>query len=223
MTATAVFIPHVMARRPQTPCRNVSIRDGEFQLRSRRWPVEEITQLETPGRTPLVTLACADDNAQGQALHVFWDCELDRRILEEHGWGHRMENGFDDQCRCAAFLHHAALHCVAATSSSLFRAPFRARIRPDAYEMEPLHKALRLLRVTLFITDDTGTRSYVSEPNRGRLWQSQPAASAAVYGNRRRIRAARRLHLFSPPPACREAATPRAAAVREAVCRRASK
>jgi hypothetical protein len=33
-----------------------------------------------------VKLACAEDDAQGEALEVFWESELDRRIFEEEGW-----------------------------------------------------------------------------------------------------------------------------------------
>ena len=36
------------------------------QLRSRRWRVGEVVQSTTPGNTPVVRLACADDDAQGQ-------------------------------------------------------------------------------------------------------------------------------------------------------------
>src|SRR5438552_1710480 len=55
------------------------------RVRSRRWLVEEIVRPEQPSHSPIVRLACADDDAQGQSLDVFWDYELDRLIIEEEG------------------------------------------------------------------------------------------------------------------------------------------
>jgi hypothetical protein len=63
---------------------------GELvQVRSRRWLVEEVVESGGNGQSPLIRLACADDDAQGQSLDVFWEYELDRRILKEEGWGPR--------------------------------------------------------------------------------------------------------------------------------------
>ena len=107
---------------------------GELvQVRSRRWLVEEIVPARVPGQSPLVRLACADDDNQGQSLDVFWDYELDRQIVEEERWRDLAAKGFDAPCQFAAFLHTLRWNCVTATDPNLFQAPFRAGIKIDAY------------------------------------------------------------------------------------------
>src|SRR5688572_10328680 len=117
---------------------------GELvNVRSRRWLVEEVVESPTPGESAVVRLACADDDNQGRTLAVFWNCEPDRLILKEEGWKDLAARGFDSPRTFAAFLHTLRWNCVTATDANLFQAPFRAGIKIDAYQMEPLRKALR--------------------------------------------------------------------------------
>ena len=131
-------------------------RVGELvEVRSRRWLVEAVEDVAPPA-SPRVSLACADDDAQGQTLEVYWDFEIDRRILEQEAWSSIGARGFDSPRHFSAFLHTLRWNCVTATDPNLFQSPFRAGIKIDAYQMESLCKALRLPRVNLFIADDTG-------------------------------------------------------------------
>ena len=124
------------------------------EVRSRRWLVEAVE--EPPQQSARVSLACADDDAQGQTLEVYWDFEIDRRILKQEAWSDLGSKGFDPPRHFSGFLHTLRWNCVTATDPNLFQSPFRAGIKIDAYQMEPLRKALRLARVNLFIADDTG-------------------------------------------------------------------
>ena len=125
------------------------------RVRARQWLVEDVLH-DGDGGSSQVSLACADDDAQGQSLTVFWDYELDRAILQEEGWADLASRRFDSPRYFAAFFNTLRWNCTTATQSNIFQAPFRAGIQLDAYQMEPLRKALLLPRVNLFIADDTG-------------------------------------------------------------------
>ncbi|MES2476457.1 MAG: DISARM system SNF2-like helicase DrmD [Verrucomicrobiota bacterium] len=124
------------------------------RVRTRTWLVERVEA--DPGYGSTVSLACLDDDAQGEQLSVDWDLELDRRIVSEEAWKDIGKKGFDPPREFAAFLNTLRWNCVTATDPRLFQSPFRAGIRIDPYQLVPLRKALRLPRVNLFIADDVG-------------------------------------------------------------------
>jgi superfamily II DNA or RNA helicase len=130
-------------------------RGEAVRVRSRTYLVEGV-DADPDAAGTLVELACLDDDAQGQHLEVVWELELGTEILNREAWQSIGKRGFDDPRQFSAYLHTLRWNCVTATDPRIFQAPFRAGIRIDAYQLEPLRKALLLPRVNLFIADDTG-------------------------------------------------------------------
>jgi SNF2 family DNA or RNA helicase len=124
------------------------------RVRTRTYLVESTEP--SAGHGTLVRLACLDDDAQGQELTVIWEVELDREIVGADSWRSIGSKGFDSPRAFGAYIHTLRWNCVTATDPKLFQSPFRAGIRLDAYQLEPLRKALLLPRVNLFIADDVG-------------------------------------------------------------------
>jgi hypothetical protein len=125
-------------------------------VRQRLYLVEQVIPPINSGDSTLALLSCVDDDAQGQQLEVLWERELDGHIVSGEDWATIASRGFDPPKRFAAYLNTLRWNCVTSTNPNLLQSPFRAGIRLDAYQLEPLRKALRLPRVNLFIADDVG-------------------------------------------------------------------
>ena len=125
-------------------------------VRQRLYLVEQSIPPVNPGDSALVRLSCVDDDAQGQTLDVLWEIEPDARAHKSDRWHGLGTREFDDPALFAAYVNTLRWNCVTATDATLLQAPFRAGIRIEDYQLEPLRKALRLPRVNLFIADDVG-------------------------------------------------------------------
>jgi hypothetical protein len=76
--------------------------------------------------------------------------------LVAESWDHLANRGFGPPICLPLNCTPCAGTARPRRTRKLFQTPFRSGIRIDAYQLEPLRKALLLPRVNLFIADDVG-------------------------------------------------------------------
>ena len=126
------------------------------RVRSRQYLIEEVILPTDEKGDTQVRLSCVEDDAQGEPLEVFWEREIDAKLIGAATWDTVVSQGFDNPRYFSAYFHTLRWNCVTSTDPRLFQAPYRAGIEVNAYQLEPLRKALRMPRVNLFIADDVG-------------------------------------------------------------------
>jgi superfamily II DNA or RNA helicase len=133
------------------------------EVRARQWVVADVEADQLPvdvlelERDPqhLVTLRAVDDDAEpDETLRVVWEIEPFARTIERGGLP--VPDSLDEPARFDCFLD--AVRWGASTNADIRRymAPFRSGIEIDAYQLDPLVRALKMPRVALLIADDVG-------------------------------------------------------------------
>lgn len=65
------------------------------RVRQRLYLVEDVESQGHGDDCALVRLSCVHDDAQGQALEVFWEHELDAKVLTAENWNALATRDFD--------------------------------------------------------------------------------------------------------------------------------
>lgn len=126
------------------------------RVRARRHVVEAV---DAPsggwaGEQHRVALSCIEDDAAGEASVIYWESEPDAKVISVKTA--LSSTHLDPPDRFAAWYHTLRWQGLSVVDRSRFQAPYRAGISVEAYQFEPLVRALRQPRVNLFIADDVG-------------------------------------------------------------------
>ncbi len=142
--------------RIQPPVHDGLPQEGQvLAARGRQWLVERV-RTGAAHESPLLELACLDDDAPGKKLSMLWDLEIGARVIEPRTQGLGTPQKLDPPAHFGAYLHALKWSSVSAADATRFQAPFRAGIKIMPHQLTPLMKALELPRANLFIADDVG-------------------------------------------------------------------
>ncbi|WP_222123586.1 DISARM system SNF2-like helicase DrmD [Cellulosimicrobium sp. TH-20] len=133
-------------------------------VRGSTWAVTEVRRqglLRSPADDAqarlnhVVGLQSLDEDRRGEELSVVWELEIGHSVAPDRGLPERIE-AFDDPNTLAAFVDAVRWGAITSADAGEFQAPFRSGANVEAYQLEPLRRALQAPRTNLLLADDVG-------------------------------------------------------------------
>ena len=131
------------------------------EVRNRKYAVVDVSAghpdakslVSDEGHT-LVRLASVEDDGIGEEISVIWNIEPGAHIFSEGSLP--APDGFDPPSEFECFMNAVRWGVISPGRSRDLQAPFRASVDGEAYQLEPLVRALQMPRVNMLIADDVG-------------------------------------------------------------------
>jgi superfamily II DNA or RNA helicase len=136
------------------------------EVRGSRWVVTDV-QRQGLTRSPAdegiqssqhaVALQSVEDDRLGHELKVVWELEPGRLLVPNKDLPDKIDaDRFDDPETLAAFIDALRWGAVTSADAKQFQAPFRSAANVEAYQLDPLRRALESSRANLLLADDVG-------------------------------------------------------------------
>ncbi len=111
----------------------------------------------TPSINHVVSLQSLDEDRLGEELTVIWELEIGNSVTPAQGLPESVHpGGFDNPTMLAGFIDAMRWGAVTSADPKRIQAPFWSGVSVEAYQLEPLRRALASPRANLLLADDVG-------------------------------------------------------------------
>lgn len=135
-------------------------------MRSSTWAVANVHAQGLP-RSPadeataqlshVVDLQSLDEERLGEQLSVVWELEVGHTVTPAQGLPDIIyADAFDEPATLAGFIDAMRWGAVTSADPNRYQAPFWSGVNVEAYQLEPLRRALVAPRANLLLADDVG-------------------------------------------------------------------
>lgn len=136
------------------------------EVRGATWAVANVAAQGLPrspaddaaaGLSHVVELQSLDEDRLGEKLAVVWELEVGHTVTPAQGLPEVIHaDGFDDPVTLAGFVDAMRWGAVTSADPNRYQAPFWSGANVEAYQLEPLRRALGAPRTNLLLADDVG-------------------------------------------------------------------